>query len=88
MTIMNNKYHNPISTIQIKTFIENTPAHLIHERIMHEHYKANKEHVFNLAHDDTKRKTPSILVSGIQTILLRLCRQITENKLGNFSFII
>ena len=38
MTIINKEYSDPISSTQVNTFIDKTPAHLIHEKIMHEYY--------------------------------------------------
>ena len=54
MTIVNNEYTNPISSIQVRKFIDKNPSHQIHEKIMHKYYNANKEHVFNIAPQDIK----------------------------------
>ena len=35
MAITNNEYHDPISYAQVMSFIDKTPIHLIHEKMMH-----------------------------------------------------
>ena len=87
MTIINKEYHDPISSNQVITFIDKTPSHLINEKIMHEYYTVNKEHVYDIAPKTIKPLIPSIIQSIIPTTLLRPCRQIKENRLDNFCFI-
>jgi len=88
MCIINKEYNDPISSQQVASFIDKTLSHLIHEKIMHEYYNANTEHVFTIAPPIIKQHIPSILKSIIPTTLLRPCRQIKENRLNNFNFII
>lgn len=88
MTIINNKYHNHISSKQVAIFIDKTPSHLIHEKNVHESYNINKEHVFQISLEHIEPHIPSILHSIIPTILLQPCIQLIENQLDNFSFII
>ena len=88
MTIINQEHTSPISSQQVASFIDKTPSHLIHENIMHEYYNANKEHVFRIAPLNIKKHIPSILKSIIPTTLLRPCRQIAENRLNNYNFIL
>ena len=87
MTIINKEYSDPISSTQVNTFINKTPSHLIHEKIMHEYYTVNKTHVFDIAPQTIKPIIPSIIQSIIPTTLLKPCKQIKENRLDNFSFI-
>ena len=88
MTITNQEYNSPISSQQVASFIDKTPSHLIHEKIMHEYYNANEEHVFRIAPPHTKKHILSILKSIIPTTLLRPSRQIAENRLNNYNFIL
>jgi len=88
MKIVNKEYIHPISSEKVKEFIDKTPSHLIHEKIVHEYYNVHKDHVFKISPQDVKPHIPSILKSIILTTLLRPCRQIQENRLNNFNFII
>ena len=88
LNIVNKEYIHPIPWDKVRDFIDKTPSHLIHEKIMHEYYNVHKDHVFNISPQEVKPHLPSILKSIIPTTLLRPCRQIQENRLNNFNFII
>ena len=88
MKIVNKEYIHPISSEKVKEFIDKTPSHLIHEKIMHEYYNVHKDHMFKISPEDVKPHIPSILKSIIPTTLLKPCRQIQENRLNNLDFII
>ena len=74
MTIINKEYSDPISSTQVNIFIDKTPAHLIHEKIMHEYYAVNKTHVFDIAPREIKPIIPSIMESIIPSTLIKPCR--------------
>ena len=87
MTIINKEYSNPVSSLQVQKFSLSTPAHLIHEKILHEYHDIQKDIIFTLMPNDSKHHTPSILTSEIPTTLIRPCRQVRENRLDNENFI-
>ena len=72
---------------QIKQFSYEAPAHLIHEKIMHEAYNINKDEIFRKTPPNSRHVLPSILASKIPTTLLKPCRQTKENRLNNTQFI-
>ena len=85
---LNKDQQNPISSVDVLNFTTNSPAHLIHDKILHTYHEENKEQLFNTVNDDMKHNLPSILNYIVPTILLRPCRQIPENRINNADFII
>ena len=77
----------PLTNKDINEFTISCPAHLIHEKILHEAYKQNKEKIFQKTPPQSRHILPSILNSKIPTTLLKPCRQIKENRLSNTQFI-
>ena len=77
-----------ISTQYIEDFSYNCPAHLIHEKIMHEFYEQNKHKIFNITPPKSRHILPGILTSKIPTTLLKPNRQTKENRIANEDFIL
>ena len=76
----------PITQQHIKDFTYNAPAYLMHEKVMHEIHELNKERIFIQTLPNSRHILPSLLNSKIPTTLLKLWRQIKENRIKNEDF--
>ena len=82
-----NKQKTPLTTKkEMTTFLDNNPAHRIHDKIIKEFYNKHPDEIYHMCPPEVKTVLPSILNSPIPTTLIRPCRQIKENRLNNFDF--
>jgi rRNA-processing protein FCF1 len=61
MCTLDKKINDQMNKKQIKQFSYEAPAHLIHEKIMHEAYNINKDEIFRKTPPNSRHVLPSIL---------------------------
>lgn len=84
--IIDKNITSPFTHHKLHTFINNNPAHLMHDKIIHEYYNIHPERIFNQCPKAVQPHLPSLMQSPVPTTLIKPCRIIENNRLNNLNF--